>query len=99
MLQCWWWGRACAAVLQAVEFHHERMDGTGYYNVAAAQLPILVRMSSIADVFAALTEDRSYRVALPEEHALFLLSKDPGHLDQELVVEFRRVFGRSEGRA
>jgi putative nucleotidyltransferase with HDIG domain len=52
----------------AVEHHHERYDGRGYYN--AAQSPLAAHMLTVADSFDAMTSDRPYRAGMPEESAL-----------------------------
>jgi putative nucleotidyltransferase with HDIG domain len=66
-------------VLQLVESHHERLDGGGYPNhLPAADLPIEVRILTVADVFDALTADRVYRDAWSQERALQLLHDDTG---------------------
>ena len=51
--------------------HHERLDGTGYPSgLGAADLPLEARILSAADMFDALTSDRSYRKGMPTEEAL-----------------------------
>jgi putative nucleotidyltransferase with HDIG domain len=53
-------------VLELVESHHERLDGTGYPNRAeAGKLDLEVRVLTVADVYDALTADRVYREAWP----------------------------------
>ncbi|MBP8219363.1 MAG: DUF3391 domain-containing protein, partial [Aeromonas sp.] len=46
--------------------HHERLDGRGYpYGLASQQLDLYARMSTIVDVYDALTADRCYRAGMP----------------------------------
>ncbi|WP_052950935.1 HD-GYP domain-containing protein [Clostridium baratii] len=51
--------------------HHERMDGTGYpNNLKENEIGILSKIVSIADVYDALTSNRSYRAPLSAAEAL-----------------------------
>ena len=57
--------------------HHERLDGRGYYRgLKAAQVPLGSQILSTADMFDALTAERPYRPALPEETALRIMERD-----------------------
>jgi putative nucleotidyltransferase with HDIG domain len=55
---------------RAVEYHHERYDGLGYYGVDAAEIPLGAHFLIVADSFDAMTSDRSYRKALPHDAAV-----------------------------
>ena len=51
--------------------HHERIDGTGYpNNLKRDEIGILSKIVSIADVYDALTSNRSYRTPLSTTEAL-----------------------------
>ncbi|CUP72930.1 MAG: HD-GYP domain-containing protein [Clostridium baratii] len=51
--------------------HHERIDGTGYpNNLKLNEIGILSKIVSIADVYDALTSNRSYRTPLNADDAL-----------------------------
>ena len=80
-------------VLDLVESHHERLDGRGYPNkAAAAKLALEVRILTVADVYDALTADRVYREAWPIERALALLDEDTGSaFDAACVVALKAV--------
>ncbi len=53
-------------VLDIVLHHHEYLDGTGYpHGLKGDQISDLSRLITIADVYAALIEQRSYKPALP----------------------------------
>ncbi len=59
-----------AMLADIVEFHHERMDGSGYgRGLRGEQIPIEARIVATADVFDALTTRRPYRPAWPLEEA------------------------------
>ena len=53
-------------VLDAVRHHHEYLDGSGYPDALSAEsISDIVRMMTIADIFAALIESRSYKPGMP----------------------------------
>jgi putative nucleotidyltransferase with HDIG domain len=57
--------------LPLVLHHHEMLDGTGYpHGLKDEQIPLIVRILTVADVFDALVSDRPYRQAWPIEKAL-----------------------------
>jgi HD-GYP domain-containing protein (c-di-GMP phosphodiesterase class II) len=70
--------------------HHERWDGTGYPNrVSRKNIDEAARMTSIADVFDALTSKRAYKEAWPLDKAFDELKKCGGsHLDPYLLTCF-----------
>ncbi|MGE4552695.1 MAG: HD-GYP domain-containing protein, partial [Desulfovibrionaceae bacterium] len=62
------------AVLRAVAEHHERFNGQGYpAGLRHDQISLFGRILALADVFDALTSDRSYRGAMPADKALSLM--------------------------
>ena len=57
--------RTMRKTLPIVYHHHERLDGSGYpEGISGSAIPIPVRIVTVADIFDALTTDRSYRGAL-----------------------------------
>lgn len=71
-----------------IRWHHERLDGSGYPDgLSADQIPLLVRITSVADVFDALTSTRAYRAAMSIEDACDVMQKmaKAGELDPEIV--------------
>lgn len=72
--------------------HHEFMDGSGYpEGLKADELHPMVRVMTICDIFAALTEKRSYKEALSPRVAYTELMDMGGKLDQSLVRKFTKV--------
>jgi HD-GYP domain-containing protein (c-di-GMP phosphodiesterase class II) len=67
-----------AAQAQAVELHHERMDGSGYYGIGGAELPLASHFLIVADSFDAMTTDRPYRPGLTHEEALAEIERHAG---------------------
>lgn len=66
-------------VVEAVLFHHERFDGTGYpLGLREDQIPIEARILTAADAFESMTSTRSYRSALPVSHAVAELTRGRG---------------------
>lgn len=53
---------------KAAKFHHERYDGKGYpQGLLGEDIPIIARIVGVADAYDAMTSDRAYRKALPED--------------------------------
>jgi len=66
--------RTMRKTLPIVYHHHERLDGSGYpEGISGASIPIPVRIVTVADIFDALTTDRSYRGAMTVALAFELL--------------------------
>ena len=80
--------------LPAIRHHHERMDGSGYPDgLAGEQIPLMARILQIADIYDALTIDRPYRKAMPQERALAVMMSEAhrGWLDLSLLSKFIRI--------
>ncbi|HEV8474062.1 MAG TPA: HD-GYP domain-containing protein [Methylomirabilota bacterium] len=77
-----------APAVAAIRHHHERWDGSGYPDgLAGDAIPIEARIVAVADVFDALTSNRSYRVALPRDGALACVLASTGRtLDERAVA-------------
>ncbi len=71
-------------------YHHENWDGTGYpYRLAGADIPLAARIFAIADNWDALTSDRPYRKAWPEDKVVKYIENQRGKkFDPELVDSF-----------
>ena len=73
---------------RAVELHHERMDGRGYYGVGGDDLPLASHFLIVADSFDAMTTDRPYRAGLTHEDALREIERNAG-------TQFHRTVARA----
>ena len=62
--------RLARAVAQAVEYHHERYDGNGYYGLGGDEVPLAAHFLVVADSYDAMVSDRSYRRGLTRDDAL-----------------------------
>src|ERR671931_1628571 len=81
-------GRApmLAALGRLAGSHHERLDGSGYYRGAPAQLLGMdARILAAADVYQALVSERPHRPALTPAGAASTLEASPG-LDGQAVA-------------
>jgi len=72
--------------------HHEKWDGGGYpRGLAGEAIPLESRIVAVADVFDALTSNRPYRPARPEEEALTIMNLTVGtHFDPRVHAAFTR---------
>jgi putative nucleotidyltransferase with HDIG domain len=77
-------------VADAIETHHERVDGTGYpHGLAAGAIPRAARMIAIAEVYDVLTAEDSYRGRRDHAWAAQELRRVAGtQLDARLVELF-----------
>jgi HD-GYP domain-containing protein (c-di-GMP phosphodiesterase class II) len=76
-------------ILDMVLHHHEYLDGSGYpEGLSRAQLSDLVRLITIADVYGALIERRSYKLPMSPQAAYEVLENMGPKLDADLVREF-----------
>ncbi len=74
-----------------VRSHHERLDGKGYPDgLQGDEISVLVRISSIADIFDAMTSTRAYRDGMPLEKVLAIMDDIAmkGEIDAELFAVF-----------
>ena len=76
-------------ILPIVRWHHERLDGAGYPDhLRAEQLPLEVRIVTVADRFEALLLDRTDRAAVSEQEAVRIIQSAVanGELDPAVVA-------------
>ena len=87
-----------APIGTAIRAAHERWDGRGYPDqLAADQIPLASRILFVCDAFHAMTSDRPYRKAMPEEEALEELRRNSGaQFDPEVVETFLGVWPHFE---
>ena len=80
-------------VVRWAAYHHERLDGQGYpFALEAADLDTGCRLMTIADIWAALTEERPYRQAMAPAAALQVLERGAGTIvDPDLAKLARRI--------
>lgn len=74
--------------------HHEKWDGSGYpKGLSGKDIPLWGRICAVADVFDAITSDRPYHKAMPNEKAYEILREERGrHFDPGIIdVFFDRI--------
>lgn len=73
--------------------HHERWDGFGYpQGLKGEDIPLIGRITALADVFDALTSERPYKKAWPVEDAMEEINKQTGkQFDSKLCEIFNRI--------
>ncbi len=86
--------RTLKAVLPIIRHHHERWDGSGYPDgLRGEEIPLLARVLQVADIYDALTSERSYKPALPSSEAHEILEAEArrGWRDAKLVALLRKL--------
>ena len=79
-----------AAVIDYVQYHHEKIDGSGYpFGLIKDQIPLGAKIIRVADCFDAITTDRPYQPRKSWIEAVAILRQISGtDLDPELVKAF-----------
>jgi len=82
---------------QIAHYHHEKWDGSGYYGISGAEIPLAARIVAIADTFDVLTHARPYTAARTLEETLAFIAQEGGaHFDPKLASEFVQMVGSSD---
>jgi HD-GYP domain-containing protein (c-di-GMP phosphodiesterase class II) len=75
-------------IIPIIKHHHEKYDGTGYNSqLKGEQIPIGSRILAVADAYDAMTSNRPYRKAMPQQKALMELKHLTGKQFDSQVVE------------
>jgi putative two-component system response regulator len=96
-------------VIPIIRHHHERWDGSGYPDgLVAENIPLLVRIVQMADIYDALRTERPYKRAFTAEETLGIIDdeaargwRDPAmvtifhQLDRDVLLQWHEV-ARSE---
>jgi HD-GYP domain-containing protein (c-di-GMP phosphodiesterase class II) len=79
--------------LDIPRYHHEKWDGSGYpYSLKREEIPLAARVFAVVDVWDALTSNRPYRTAWPENKVFDLIRSESGkHFDPQVVAAFMRI--------
>jgi HD-GYP domain-containing protein (c-di-GMP phosphodiesterase class II) len=82
-------------VARFVRHHHENYDGSGYPDgLSGRDIPLSSRILSVADAYAAMTEDRPYRRARPRFEVDREFADSTGtQFDPYVVAALREVVG------
>ena len=84
---------------EVIHAHHERPDGSGYpLGLSGDEIPLAARIVAVADAYAAMTADRSYRMGIGGEAAMAELRAHAGtQFDSKLVEAFVALDGELRG--
>ncbi len=77
---------------QIAYYHHERWDGTGYpHSLKETEIPLVARITAVADVYDALTSKRPYKIAMSHQEAKDIIAAGKAkHFDPQVVEAFLR---------
>jgi putative nucleotidyltransferase with HDIG domain len=82
-------------VLEPVIQHHEKLTGIGYpHGLKEPDIGVFGRISSIVDIYDALTTERSYKKAFSPFEALSFLSKTRDDYDKDILNQFIVMLGK-----
>jgi cyclic di-GMP phosphodiesterase len=78
--------------------HHEKWNGTGYpHGLAGDAIPLEARICTVVDFFDALTMDRPYRKAVPNDQVVEMILSETGtSFDPAIIEIFVEVRGEIE---
>ncbi len=79
--------------------HHEKLNGSGYpEGLSAAQLSLQDRILTVADIFSALVDKRSYKEKFDRQNILQIFQKmaDSGEISAEAPVFISENYSRFE---
>ena len=84
--------------LDIPRYHHEKWDGSGYpQGLHGEQIPLAARIFAIVDVWDALTSNRPYREAWPEDKVIQYIREQSGvHFDPRVVDAFFAIIGKTK---
>ena len=84
-------------VLEAIYYHHENYDGSGYpQNLQGEEIPLGSRILRVCDTYAALTEKRPYREAFDPETAIRLMIDEIKNFDMQVFLAFMKVVHKGD---
>ena len=73
-------------IIPWIKYHHERIDGQGYYKLIGDEIPLESKIIAVADTYSALTTSRIYQSKRSHREAIEVLKEVSGtQLDKEIV--------------
>ncbi|MBI3722394.1 response regulator [bacterium] len=93
--------KSVADALPCIRWHHEKLDGSGYPDALGGnEIPLPVRIMSIADVYDALATARAYKPAFAPETCFRILREESerGWWDKDLVKAFTEMMEEKHSR-
>ena len=75
-----------------IQYHHERMDGKGYYGLPGDDIPMAARIIAVCDTYSAITMRRSYKDKRTHEEAMEIINEVAGsQLDPDIAFIFMTI--------
>ncbi|MBN2794285.1 MAG: response regulator [Clostridia bacterium] len=94
------WPKELGDVASIASSHHERLDGSGYYNhLEGKDIPCASRILAVLDVYEALTsKDRPYRSPQSPEKAIEILEQEGrnGKMDSKIIAILKELLLNEE---
>lgn len=79
-------------IMPWIKYHHERIDGNGYYGLKGKEIPLEARIICVADSYSAITMRRAYKDAKTYDEAVAILKDNAGmQFDTQLVDIFLSI--------
>lgn len=76
------------SIVPSILHHHERWDGNGYpARLKGEQIPLHARIICVADSFAAMISNRSFRTAMSKKQAIKEIEKQKGSQFDPCIVD------------
>lgn len=73
-------------------YHHERIDGKGYYGIPGDDIPMAARIIAVCDTYSAITMRRSYKDKRTHEEAMEIIKDVAGsQLDPDIATIFMTI--------
>ncbi|MBI4383527.1 MAG: response regulator [Nitrospinae bacterium] len=88
--------KTAQGLLEIVLHHHEKLDGSGYpHGLRNGEISLTVRIVAVADIYDALTSDRSYRSRMSAEDAFGVLDREAEarHIDADVLQALKKSAG------
>ena len=84
----------CIHIINNIQFHHEKYDGSGYFHIKGEEIPLYSRIIAVPDVYDAITNPRPYRDwVLTKEEAVKHILKEEKLYDAKVLAAFLKILG------
>lgn len=76
----------------AIKFHHENEDGTGYpQKISSEEIPLIARIIHLTESYVSLTSKRSWHKALSPKKAIATLNKRKSIYSEEVFESLKKI--------
>lgn len=84
--------RSFASIRPWIKYHHERIDGKGYYGLSEQEIPLPSKVIAVTDTYSAIVMRRAYKEPETHETAIKIMQEIAGtQLDAGLVDIFCKI--------